>query len=127
MITCDTHALLFWALTPDRLPLRATQAMDSEPLGCCDIVLWEIALLASKGRISLPVSSQEFLSDLVAALKLRVLPINPEIAHLAQSGDFCHSDPADRLIGATALHYKARLITADQNLAKVPGLEILWS
>ena len=36
------------------------------------------------------------------------------------------ADPADRLIGATALQLGARLITADAKLRALPQLDTLW-
>ena len=104
MVVCDTHAILFWAAQPDRLPKMAAARMDLESkngtLGCADIVLWEIAMLAAKQRITVPVSVADYIRDIILALRLQVLPITPEIAATSQSGLFSHGDPADRLIRA---------------------------
>lgn len=62
---------------------------------------------------------------MLAALRLQVLPITPEIALLSRSDLFQHGDPADRLIGATALQLGARLITADAKLCALAGLSTL--
>ncbi|WP_035051738.1 type II toxin-antitoxin system VapC family toxin [Andreprevotia chitinilytica] len=130
MIICDTHALVFWALAPDRLTPVAAQTIEvgkaNGTLGCADISLWEIAMLTEKGRIQLPIPTQAFLDDLVDALKLKVLPISPAVAALAQGGQFPHGDPADRLIGATAMTLDATLVSADSQLALVPGLRVTW-
>ena len=83
-------------------------------------------MLNARGRIQLPVSSAAFLEDLILALRLTILPINPGIAELAQGKLFLHGDPADRLIEATALHHRAPLISADTQLRRVPGLTIIW-
>jgi len=37
-----------------------------------------------------------------------------------------HGDPADRLIGATALQLGAPLITADAKLRALPDLHSVW-
>lgn len=130
LIICDTHALIFWAVKPDRLSRRANAAMEegrmAAHLACADISLWEIAMLAAKGRITPPVEHVAFIADIVQALRLQVLSITPEIAVLAQAEWFSHGDPADRLIAATALHHKTQLITADEKLAGISGLNILW-
>jgi PIN domain nuclease of toxin-antitoxin system len=55
-----------------------------------------------------------------------VLPITPEIALLSRSDRFRHGDPADRLIGATALQLGAPLITADSQLRALPELDTVW-
>lgn len=130
MVVCDTHVLLFWASAPDRLSgLAATtieRELESGRLACADISLWEIAMLASRGRIEIPVPLADYLRDIVLAMKLEVLPITPEIAALAQDPCFRHGDPADRLIGASALQHRAALITADRQLAGVDGLRVIW-
>jgi PIN domain nuclease of toxin-antitoxin system len=39
---------------------------------------------------------------------------------------FQHGDAADRLIGATALHHGASLITADAKLRALAELNTIW-
>lgn len=95
-------------------------------LACADISLWEIAMLADRGRLRLPVDLTRFLDDLVTALKLDVVPIGAEIASLAQASFATHADPADRLIAATALHLKAPLVTRDARLTENPNVNALW-
>jgi len=106
---CDTHILLFWAHEPERLTAPAQQALElglsRGELAIADISLLELALLHERGRLVLPedVAPSHYLSQLLAALRLEVLPITAEIALLSRSPLFQHGDPADRLIGATAL------------------------
>ncbi len=130
-IICDTHALLFWADTPQRLGAVGRQTMadaaERGDLACCTISLWEVAMLHAKGRITLASNSAaDYLDDIVSALNLQVLPITPRIAQRTQSADFVHSDPADRIIAATALEWRAPLITADEQLHRLPGLHCIW-
>ena len=73
-----------------------------------------------------PCKAIFYVRQLLAALRLQVLLITPEIALLSRSDLFEHGDPADRLIGATALQLGARLITADARLRGLPELETLW-
>lgn len=130
MVVCDTHALLFWAARPERLPQAAAATLEAGRetgnLACPDIVLWEIAMLAAKRRIVIPVSPADYIRDIVLALRLQVLPITPGIAALSQSGLFQHGDPADRLIAATAMHHRAPLVSGDEKLAAIPGLQVIW-
>ena len=129
-VFCDTQALVFWALDRSRLSPAARRAIDEAAeqgtLACADISLWEIAMLCAKGRIAAPLGQGELLQDLVTALRLEVVAINPEIAVLAQAPCFQHGDPADRLIGATAWHHHAPLITSDAKLRAVAELETIW-
>ena len=129
---CDTHILLFWAHEHERLSSTARQALEKGlsrgELAIADITLWELALLRERGRLLLPadVDADFNLKQLLAALRLQVLPITPEIALLSRSDLFLHGDPADRLIGATALQLGAPLITADTKLRALPGLHSVW-
>ena len=45
---------------------------------------------------------------------------------MAQSGEFTHGDPADRLIASTAMVHGAELVTADEYLRSIPGLKTVW-
>ena len=55
MITLDTQVMVFDALEPRRLSRRAKQALTegskSRSLACSDICLWELAMLAARGKI----------------------------------------------------------------------------
>jgi len=48
-VFCDTQALIYWALTPQRLSQNAAAALqtglEQKALACADISLWEIAML----------------------------------------------------------------------------------
>ena len=129
-VFCDTQALIYWALTPQRLSQNAAAALqtglEQKALACADISLWEIAMLADKRRIVLPASTELFLERLIKGLQLAVHPITPAIAVLAQASFFQHGDPADRLIAATALHYRAPLVTSDARLHAIAELETIW-
>ena len=131
-IICDTHVLIFWASTPEKLPDKASQlirtGLKKGSLACSDISLWEIAMLVDKKRLALPQATKasDYIQAIVDAIDLTVLPITSEIAELAQLDDFVHGDPADRLIAATALANNARLITADTKLHKVKRLKCEW-
>lgn len=129
-IICDTHVLLFWADAKDRIPDRTNHlletAMQDRTLACSDISLWEIAMLCARGRLQPKAPPARYMHDILKAMVLEVLPIGPEIAMISQSDLFSHKDPADRIIAATALHYKAPLITADDKLRAIETLEVIW-
>ena len=130
MITCDTHALIYWALTPERLsPIAAntiSQYRTEGELACSDIVLWEVAMLAAKGRIRLSVEPTRFIQDIIQALRLVILPITVEIAVNSHALPLVQGDPADRLIVATALYHRAPLITIDERIRNLTELSTIW-
>lgn len=130
MITLDTQVMVFDVLEPKRLSRRARQALaegtEARNLACSDICLWEIAMLATRGKITVRGDPAAFIADLLQARYIRTLPITPEIAVLAQTDAFRHGDPADRLVAATALEYGVPLVTADAALRKLGNLKIVW-
>ena len=121
---------MFDVLDSKRLSHRAKQAlaegMESGSLVCSDISLWEIAMLSARGRIDVRGNTAEFIDRTLQSRSIRVLPITPEIAVLAQSHEFQHGDPADRIIAATALVHGARLVSADARLRKLRRLKVVW-
>lgn len=130
MVVLDTNALIFDALQPKRLTARALRAIETaatrSDIACSDISLWEIAMLVAKRRLDPGAELTQFLNDMIQARGLRVLPITPEIAALAQSEQFAHGDPADRIIAATAMYHQAKLVTADARIRKLKTIEVVW-
>lgn len=131
MLILDTCAIVFDSLDPERLGKKAKAAIahadDAGSLACCDISLWEIAMLVAKGRLDPGTDAQNFIQLVLAARNINVLPITPEIAAKSAQVDFCpHGDPADRLIAASTLLNKSKLVTSDRKLASVAGLHIVW-
>ena len=129
MWVADTNILLFEALTPERMSAAATAAMDAAEgdaaLYCSDISLWEIATLIQKGRLSPGVPTLDFIRAVLDQRAVQVLPITPAIAALSASLDL-HGDPADRLIAATTVCHRARLVTADHRLREAQAVETIW-
>ena len=130
MIVLDTQVLVFDVLEPRRLTRRARDALaqgtESGSLACSDISLWEIAMLIAKGRIDPKGDAVAFIEGMLQSRSVRVLPITPQVAALAQSAEFAHGDPADRIIAATALAHRAPLVSADARLRKLRSIKVLW-
>ncbi len=107
MLICDTRALIWDALDARKLSRAARRAIEhadaNDTLACCDISLWEMAMLIDRGRLALKVTAKEFLATLIARRGLRVLPITIDIALRSQQLTALQGDPADSLIAATAL------------------------
>lgn len=132
MILLDTCAIIYAALTPEKLPNKAsaeiTRGVEAKKLACSDISLWEMAMLISKGRLKPDADPRLFITRVLAAYNLTVLPITPEIAVLsADETLFSHKDPCDRIIASTAMHHKIPLITSDASLRTLAGLKTIWT
>jgi PIN domain nuclease of toxin-antitoxin system len=130
MIVLDTCALVYDALTPERLSAAAREALErgeeEGTLACADISLWEVAMLVSKGRLDPGTDSATFCQLALDTRDIRVLPITPDIAMESTRIDLPHGDPADRLIAATASAHNAVLVTCDERLRTGTAVQTLW-
>jgi PIN domain nuclease of toxin-antitoxin system len=79
------------------------------------ISVWEVAMLASKGRLELKPDAERWIrANLQPPVRLE--PLHPEISLESCRLENFHGDPADRLIVATALVLGVPLITADRQI-----------
>ena len=93
------------------------QSLQNEAVLLSAISPWEVAMLVSKGRLTLNRDVGEWIASAVSLPGIRLEPIRPEIAVASTrlSGNL-NADPADRLIVATARYLSAVLVTDDANL-----------
>jgi PIN domain nuclease of toxin-antitoxin system len=129
LILLDTHAVLWTLEDSPRLSTNARhairQALEKGPLHIAGISLLEVARLMAASRIETTAS----LDALLASMEhdFTVLPITAAIAAATTRLPARYPrDPADRIIGATALVHAATLITADQRIRKAKGVQTLW-
>jgi PIN domain nuclease of toxin-antitoxin system len=121
LLLLDTHVWLWLVAGSPELSTRAQQrigeAAAAGALRIAAISLWEIALLASRGRIVLGKSIGLWLDEALAEPGPAIDPISPQIAIESYAlPDAFHQDPADRLIVATARVANAALMTRDQRI-----------
>jgi len=123
----DTHAVI-WAVEGDaRLGSKARKRLEETPLdsiAISDISLLEIALLASKNKISFRTSTKSFLLGL--SQYCTVLPIDPSIASEAATLKLPQGDPFDRVIVATARRHKLTLVSRDKQITASKLTKVVW-
>lgn len=131
MILLDTHALVWYLDNPTLLSAPARTSIDTAlPLGgqfYSQISLWEIAMLEKKGRIQFRVPVADWLAKLESLPMVHGIGITSRIA--AASASLPRSfptDPADRIIGATARHLHYPLITKDGPIRRSGVLQTIW-
>jgi PIN domain nuclease of toxin-antitoxin system len=125
----DTHVLLWWVFDPDKLSPRATESLaDMEQSGgaVSSISIWEIGIKAKRGKLELPISVDELARRLVQSGVVTLLPVDTETWLHSLSLPWEHSDPADRVIVATALLQRASLLTKDAQIRAFPGVNCVW-
>ena len=87
---------------------------------------WEVALKQVRGKLALESPAANWWKGAISLHRLVELGITGEIAIVSTSLPPIHADPADRLLVATALHYRLAIITPDAAIAKYPGLKTIW-
>ena len=117
----DTCAAI-WVANDDPIGKDARDAIvaalrANDPIYVSPISAWEIGLLAARRRISLRLSPEKWFDKLLSAPGLRLAELPPSllIGSSFLPGD-TPSDPADRIIAATAREYDLRVVTRDRRL-----------
>ena len=123
----DTHIILWSAAEPEKLPVNIAEVLDSDDneLWFSPISVWEILLLAEKGRISLGVDSLKSVRDIFRELPFQEAPINLEVAIQSRFINLPHQDPADRFLAATAAVYDLTLVTADTRMIDAKPITVM--
>jgi PIN domain nuclease of toxin-antitoxin system len=120
----DTH-VWFWLVRGREGRLAAQTAAKLEqaalgaPLGVSVISVWEIALLASKGRIGLGTPVHDWVESALnrSGFMLMELDLRIAIESCNLPAGF-HADPADRFLVATARLKNTVIVTRDKRILK---------
>ena len=124
MTLLDTHVLLWLRSGSQRVGTRTrwevNRALQANEGAVSAISFWEVGLLREKRRIELDFEIDEW-RRLLLREGLVEIPVDGQIAARAASLSGFHRDPADRLIAATAIVGRHRLVTADERILAWPG------
>jgi PIN domain nuclease of toxin-antitoxin system len=123
-VLLDTH-IAIWLETGDQRLRRATLELIEDcwrnggTILLSAVSVWEIAQLIYRGRIELDRPLEAWVERFVDRPGVEVLPLS----HLAASRTYRldglgHSDPADRLLIATAIERGCPLATYDARIAR---------
>lgn len=114
----DTHVLVWLLEGSSRLGPRARARIDAAgtELAVTAIAFWEIAMLHAKGRLELRNGSPQAFRQQVLRLGVEEVALDGAIGIQAAQLAHLHSDPADRMVVATALSRAVPLMTADERL-----------
>jgi PIN domain nuclease of toxin-antitoxin system len=130
LILVDTHVVVWLAFEEYRISSKAKAAIDEARdlrggLAISDMTLLEIGTLASRGRVHLGISLESFLQEVET--RFVVLPITGRACARAMSFPTTYpKDPADRIIGATALVEGLSLVTSDREIRRSKLVPTIW-
>lgn len=118
----DTHAWI-WIVNDDpelKESKTLSNVLDASAhgrVGVSVISVWEISLLARKGRLSFVDGVRHWTDTALEEENILLLPLSQDIALRSNElpGDF-HGDPADRILVATAAAMNSILVTRDRQI-----------
>jgi len=119
-VLLDSHVVHWWSAEPERLSRRAARAISAaDELAVASISWFELAWLARHERIAVTMPTRSWLEQI--SEQVRTVGITPAIAAgaVALPASF-PSDPADRLIYASAIELGCQLVTKDQRIRDHP-------
>ena len=120
----DTHALLWFLTTPEKLPEtahRAIQSAENEVYASLASA-WEIAIKVAIRRLDFDLRSLE---PALAATGIQALGVSLPHTVLLSALPLHHRDPFDRMLVAQAMGESMTLVSRDRELAKY-GVRLLW-
>jgi PIN domain nuclease of toxin-antitoxin system len=129
VIVVDTHVLLWWALDPDSLSdeaRRLTDEMERHGGYASAISIWELGVKVKRRKLDLPISIEEFARRIERGGVVELLPVDTNTWLRSLWLPWEHSDPADRVIVATALMKAVPLLTKDAAIHAFREVTCVW-
>lgn len=127
-VLLDTHVLHWLTAEPERLSPAASLAIGAaHEVAVASITWFELAWLATHGRIEVQVPLRSWLGTLAQAT--RTVGVTPSIAATAVGLPATFpGDPADRLIVASAVEHGWSLVSKDRRIREHGGAgpEVIW-
>jgi PIN domain nuclease of toxin-antitoxin system len=121
----DTCALLWLASGNKKLSSSALKQIAESPAVYVSAISgFEIAVKVSRGRLTLPLPSQEWFEKIADHHGISVIPLGLDVCIAAAQLPRIHDDPCDRFIIATALLNSLTVLTADEQFEKY-GVKVL--
>ena len=111
----DTQIFLWYLDQTARIPRVAREAIEAadNTILVSAVVIWEIAIKTSVGRLGIPTTELRRLPRLIEATGFAELPVLARHAAGVHALPWHHRDPFDRLMIAQARDESLTLVTVD--------------
>ena len=131
MILLDTHAWIWFVSNPELLSKVAKKAVAAarkkNEIFISSISAWEVALLVAKKRLQLTLDVTDWIGKSERMPFFQFIPVDNSVAVTSVSlPQPLHSDPADRIIIATAITIGVPVVTKDEKLWDYPHVQTIW-
>ena len=122
----DTHAFLWFVVGDKRLGRQARRQMEAKgaELFLSAASVWEMAIKASLGRLTLPASVHDYVEEKIDS-GFNILPVDWTHAAAVAILPFRHKDPFDRLIIAQGMTEGMPVVSGDP-VFRAYGVKTVW-
>jgi PIN domain nuclease of toxin-antitoxin system len=119
----DTHAALWWLTDEEGFGETAAEQLTdpTNQVLLSAVVVWEVAIKRSIGKLDAPDDFAGTLTDLGAT----ALPIGLDHAEAVANLPWHHRDPFDRLLVAQAVIERASVVSRDEVFGDY-GVPVVW-
>lgn len=126
----DTHAYIWSVARSRRLKPAVVEAIArAAEVHVSVAVLWEACIKSGLAKLDLPIPLQadpaRGFRETLEAMRIRLLPVEPEHAAAVRNLPHHHRDPFDRMLIAQAMHEGLTLVTHDDVFDRYAGLRTL--
>ncbi len=123
----DPHIWIWNYTAPEKLTSQVAREITNPEHDrfLSPVSIWEMVMLLEKKRIELHQDFGEWFLQSKQDLNLLEAPLTWEVAHELRFTMLGYRDPGDRFLVATAKAFDLTLVTSDERLINVPGLNVL--
>ena len=124
----DTHTLLWYSVSPEKLPdevLRLIRSRD-QAIYISSITAWELSIKFRLGKLPQAVSLIEHYHLRLAQYSFKDLSFSSVHALKDRELSHNHKDPFDRALVAQALSEQLAIVSADPQLAAFSEVVVVW-
>lgn len=129
MVLLDTCTLIWLVENDKQLPLKVRSILEKNhgAIYVSAISAFEVGIKHARKKLKLPLPPEQWFPEVLEFHGLTELALTSEILLASTNLPQIHSDPADRMIIATAAFHEIPILTPDQEIRKYKNVKTLWN